>query len=218
LPVSEYLSRGNISSGMKSIFSSVVFIALALACGTRPALAADQTAVFAGGCFWGVEAVFEHVKGVKSVVSGYSGGTKGSANYEDVSSGETDHAESVKIIFDPAKVSYEQLLFVFFSVAHDPTELDRQGPDHGRQYRSVVFYLDQTQKKAAIDFIKAIDGSKALPKKIVTEVVLFKAFYDAEEYHQDYMKKNPDDRYIVINDKPKVEALKAKFPALYVEE
>lgn len=203
---------------MKSIFSSVVFIALALACGTRPALAADQTAVFAGGCFWGVEAVFEHVKGVKSVVSGYSGGTKGSANYEDVSSGETDHAESVKIIFDPAKVSYEQLLFIFFSVAHDPTELDRQGPDHGRQYRSVVFYLDQTQKKAAIDFIKAIDGSKALPKKIVTEVVLFKAFYDAEEYHQDYMKKNPDDRYIVINDKPKVEALKAKFPALYVEE
>lgn len=203
---------------MKSIFSSVVFIALALACGTRPALAADQTAVFAGGCFWGVEAVFEHVKGVKSVVSGYAGGTKGSANYEDVSSGETDHAESVKIIFDPAKVSYEQLLFVFFSVAHDPTELDRQGPDHGRQYRSVVFYLDQTQKKAAIDFIKAIDGSKALPKRIVTEVVLFKAFYDAEEYHQDYMKKNPDDRYIVINDKPKVEALKAKFPALYVEE
>jgi len=203
---------------MKSIFSSVVFIALALACVTRPAAAADQTAVFAGGCFWGVEAVFEHVKGVKSVVSGYAGGTKGSANYEDVSSGETDHAESVKIIFDPAKVSYEQLLFVFFSVAHDPTELDRQGPDHGRQYRSVVFYLDQTQKKAAIDFIKAIDGSKALPKKIVTEVVLFKAFYDAEEYHQDYMKKNPDDRYIVINDKPKVEALKAKFPALYVEE
>jgi len=203
---------------MKSIFSSVVFIALALACVTRPAAAADQTAVFAGGCFWGVEAVFEHVKGVKSVVSGYSGGTKGSANYEDVSSGETDHAESVKIIFDPAKVSYEQLLFIFFSVAHDPTELDRQGPDHGRQYRSVVFYLDQTQKKAAIDFIKAIDGSKALPKKIVTEVVLFKAFYDAEEYHQDYMKKNPDDRYIVINDKPKVEALKAKFPALYVEE
>jgi peptide-methionine (S)-S-oxide reductase len=179
------------------------------------AYSADQTAVFAGGCFWGVEAVFEHVKGVKSVVSGYSGGTKQTADYETVSSGKTDHAESVKVIFDPSVVTYQQLLFVFFSVAHDPTELNQQGPDHGRQYRSVIFYTDEEQQKMALAFIDAINKSKALPKPVVTEVVPFKAFYDAEDYHQDFMKKNPAYPYIVYNDKPKVEALKKKFPDLY---
>ena len=174
------------------------------------AAAADQTAVFAGGCFWGVEAVFEHVKGVKSVVSGYTGGSRSTANYEEVSGGETDHAESVKILFDPAQVSFQQLLFVFFSVAHDP--------DHGRQYRSAIFYTDETQRKAALDFIKAVDASKALTSAVVTEVVPLKAFYNAEEYHQNFMRKNPNDPYIIVNDKPKVDALKQKFPDLYTNQ
>lgn len=174
-----------------------------------------QTAVFAGGCFWGVEAVFEHIKGVIDVKSGYSGGNKEAADYEKVSSGTTGHAESIQVSFDPAKVTYQQLLFVFFSVAHDPTQLNYQGPDHGTQYRSAIFYMDDEQKNAATAFIDAINKSKAFSKPVVTEVVPFKAFYEAEDYHQDYMKKNPDDPYIVNNDKPKVEALKKKFPDLY---
>ena len=182
------------------------------------AAAADQTAVFAGGCFWGVEAVFEHVKGVKSVVSGYTGGSRSTANYEEVSGGETDHAESVKILFDPAQVSFQQLLFVFYSVAHDPTQFNMQGPDHGRQYRSAIFYTDETQRKAALDFIKAVDASKALTSAVVTEVVPLKAFYNAEEYHQNFMRKNPNDPYIIVNDKPKVDALKQKFPDLYTNQ
>jgi peptide-methionine (S)-S-oxide reductase len=181
------------------------------------AFAADRTAVFAGGCFWGVEAVFEHVKGVKSVVAGYSGDTKATANYEAVSSGRTGHAESVKVTFDPSVVSYQQLLFVFFSVAHDPTELNRQGPDVGRQYRSVIFYTDDEQRKMALAFIEAINKSKALAKPIVTEVVPFKAFYEAEEHHQDFVRRNPDYPYVVYNDLPKLEALKKKFPDLYLK-
>ena len=203
---------------MKRLISVVISIVFAIACGAKPVAAVDQTAVFAGGCFWGVEAVFEHVKGVKSVVSGYSGGTLSTANYEDVSSGGTDHAESVKVVFDPAKVTYVQLLMVFFAVAHDPTELNKQGPDHGRQYRSAIFYADETQKKAGLDYIKAIDASKALAKPVVTEVVKLKQFYVAEDYHQNYMKKNPKDRYIVINDAPKVADLKNRFPDLYVDK
>lgn len=203
---------------MKRLISVVISIVFAIACGARPVAAVDQTAVFAGGCFWGVEAVFEHVKGVKSVVSGYSGGTLSTANYEDVSGGGTDHAESVKVVFDPAKVSYVQLLTVFFAVAHDPTELNKQGPDNGRQYRSAIFYADETQKKAGLDYIKAIDDSKALAKPVVTEVVKLKQFYVAEDYHQNYMKKNPKDRYIVINDAPKVADLKKRFPNLYVDK
>jgi peptide-methionine (S)-S-oxide reductase len=178
--------------------------------------AAEQTAVFAGGCFWGVEAVFEHVKGVKSVVSGYSGGTKETANYETVSSGKTDHAESVMIKFDPEKVTYQQLLFVFFSVAHDPTQLNEQGPDHGRQYRSVIFYTDDDQKSQALAFIDAVEKSKVLSKPVVTEVVPFKAFYKAEEEHQDFVRLNPDYDYVVYNDLPKLKALKKKFPELYL--
>src|SRR5438034_738154 len=186
------------------------------ACSTN-SLAAEQTAVFAGGCFWGVEAVFEHVKGVKSVVSGYSGGTKETANYETVSSGKTDHAESVMIKFDPAVVTYQQLLFIFFSVAHDPTQLNEQGPDHGRQYRSVIFYTNDDQKTQALAFIDAIEKSKALSKPVVTEVVPFQAFYKAEDEHQDFVKNNPDYPYVVYNDLTKLKELKKKFPELYVE-
>ena len=178
-------------------------------------MAAEQTAVFAGGCFWGVEAVFEHVKGVNSVTSGYSGGTKETANYETVSGGRTDHAESVMIKFDPEKVTYQQLLFIFFSVAHDPTELNFQGPDHGRQYRSVIFYTTDDQKTQAVAFIKAIADSKALKKPVVTEVVPFKAFYKAEDEHQDFVKLNPDNDYVAYNDLPKIRELKKKFPELY---
>jgi len=191
----------------------VLFSILALYAGS--AMAAEQTAVFAGGCFWGVEAVFEHVKGVNSVTSGYSGGTKETANYETVSGGRTDHAESVMIKFDPEKVTYQQLLFIFFSVAHDPTELNFQGPDHGRQYRSVIFYTTDDQKTQAVAFIKAIADSKALKKPVVTEVVPFKAFYKAEDEHQDFVKLNPDNDYVAYNDLPKIRELKKKFPELY---
>ncbi len=178
----------------------------------------EQTAVFAGGCFWGVEAVFEHVTGVKDVRSGYSGGDAKSANYDDVSSGDTQHAESVIVTFDPAKVTYTQLLTVFFSVAHDPTEVNRQGPDTGPQYRSAIFYTDAAQKKAAEAYIAAINASKVYPNPVATQVVPFVKFYDAEEYHQNYLVRNPTQPYIVIHDMPKLEALKAKFPELYKEK
>jgi peptide-methionine (S)-S-oxide reductase len=148
-------------------------------------------------------------------VSGYSGGTKETANYETVSNGKTDHAESVMVKFDPEKVTYQQLLFIFFSVAHDPTELNYQGPDHGRQYRSVIFYTNETQKTQALAFIKAVDDSKALKKPVVTEVVPFKAFYAAEDEHQDFVKLNPTYDYVVYNDLPKLKELKKKFPELY---
>lgn len=182
------------------------------------AQAAKQTAVFAGGCFWGIEAVFEHVKGVTDAVSGYAGGTKATANYEDVISGQTSHAESVLVTYDDAKVSYTQLLSVFFAVAHDPTQLNRQGPDSGKQYRSAIFYSGAEQKKLALAYIDAITKSKALSKPVVTEVAALIKFFPAEEYHQNYMAKNPDQPYIVVNDKPKIAALKQKFPELYKEK
>lgn len=178
----------------------------------------SQTAVFAGGCFWGVEAVYEHVKGVSEVKSGYAGGEKKTAEYETVSVGATGHAESVKVTFDPTKITYIQLLAVFFSVAHDPTQLNRQGPDTGTQYRSAIFYSNEEQKQAANDYVAAIEKSKALQKPIVTQVVPLKEFYEAESYHQDYLKHHPDDPYIVYNDLPKLAALKEKFPDLYVEK
>lgn len=183
-----------------------------------PAAKGLQTAVFAGGCFWGLEAVFEHVKGVVDVKSGYSGGEARSAEYDKVSDGDTGHAESVKVTFDPTKVSYVQLLTVFFSVAHDPTQLNRQGPDTGTQYRSAIFYADDEQKKSAVAFIDAINKAKVLSRPVVTEVTPLKAFYEAEAYHQDYLDRHPDEPYIVINDKPKVEDLKKRFPELYVEK
>ena len=178
---------------------------------------ADQKAVFAGGCFWGIEAVFEHLKGVKSAVSGYAGGTSRSPSYDEVSSGRTGHAEAVQVVYDPSLIGYETLLHVFFSVAHDPTELNRQGPDVGTQYRSAIFYGDDDQKQAAETYIKELTKAKAFDRPIVTEVVPLRAFYPAEEYHQDYMARHPNSMYIVINDAPKVERLRRQFPALYQE-
>ncbi len=177
-----------------------------------------QTAVFAGGCFWGVEAVFERVKGVTDVVSGYSGGDAKTANYDDVSDGKTAHAESVKITYDPTKVTYQQLLTVFFSVAHDPTQLNYQGPDRGPQYRSAIFYSDEEQKKTTEAFIAAIEKSKAFSSPVVTQVVPLTAFYDAEKYHQNYLVRNPKDPYIVAHDLPKLANLKKQFPDLWVEK
>lgn len=175
----------------------------------------EQTAVFAGGCFWGVDAVFKHVKGVSKVVSGYSGGSQAAANYEAVSTGTTGHAESVQVTYDPAKVSYGQLLKVFFTVAHDPTELNRQGPDVGSQYRSVIFYANDAQRQAAMDTIGQLGKAKIYHSPIVTQVVPLKQFYPAEAYHQDYLERHPYQPYIVINDMPKLKELKRQFPELY---
>ena len=174
-----------------------------------------QTAVLAGGCFWGVDAVFKHVKGVGSVVSGYSGGNRADAQYEIVSTGETGHAESVKITFDPLQVSYGQLLRVFFSVAHDPTELNRQGPDTGAQYRSAIFYANEEQKQIALAYIDQLDKARVFSSPIVTQVVPLKEFFAAEEYHQNYLARNPHQPYIVFNDMPKVHALQKQFPEIY---
>jgi peptide-methionine (S)-S-oxide reductase len=176
---------------------------------------AQQTAVFAGGCFWGVDAVFKHVKGVDRVVSGYAGGQSSTAQYETVSTGTTGHAESVEVIYDPSQVSYGDLLEVFFYVAHDPTELDRQGPDSGTQYRSAIFFTDAKQKKIADAYIAQLDRAKAFSGPIVTQVVPLKGFYPAEAYHQNYLERHPDNPYIAINDLPKLDLLREKFPGIY---
>jgi peptide-methionine (S)-S-oxide reductase len=176
---------------------------------------ATQTAVVAGGCFWGIQAVFQHVKGVVSAKSGYSGGEAKTAQYELVSTGETGHAESVKIVYDPSQISYGQLLRVFFSVAHDPTQLNRQGPDTGSQYRSVIFYDNNEQKRMAEAYIAQLMQAKVFPRPIVTQVVPLKAFYPAEAYHQDYAARHPDNLYIVYNDAPKLAHLRQQFPGLY---
>jgi len=176
----------------------------------------EATAVFAGGCFWGVEGVFQHVRGVKSVRAGYAGGDAAHANYDDVSDGDTGHAESVRVVYDPAQVTYGQLLQVFFSVAQDPTLLNRQGPDVGTQYRSAVFYATPEQKKVAEAYVAQLTAAHAFPAPIVTEVTPLKAFYPAEDYHQDYMRLNPDAMYIVVNDRPKVLALQRLYPQRYV--
>jgi peptide-methionine (S)-S-oxide reductase len=176
---------------------------------------AAQTAVLAGGCFWGVQGVFEHLRGVQKVVAGYAGGDRSTAQYETVSSGMTGHAESVKITFDPAQVSYGQILQIAFSVVHDPTQLNRQGPDVGTQYRSAIFYADDTQKHIAEAYISQLDKSHAFPRPIVTRVDPLKGFYSAEGYHQDYLIHNPSSPYIAIYDLPKVENFKRAFPELY---
>ncbi len=176
-----------------------------------------QTAVFAGGCFWGIEAVFEHVKGVTQAISGYAGGSADTADYRKVSSGTTGHAESVQVTYDPAVVSYGQLLKVFFSVAHNPTELNRQGPDTGTQYRSAIFYGSDDEKRVAQAYIAQLQSAKVFSRPIVTEVSPLKAFYAAEAYHQDYLAHHPDQPYIVYNDLPKIANLKQQFPKLYVE-
>jgi len=186
----------------------------AFAIGPAPA-AADDTAYFAGGCFWGIEGVFEHVKGVKSAVSGYSGGTAASADYEQVSSGSTRHAETVRVIYDPAQISYGKLLHIFFSVAHDPTQLNRQGPDRGPQYRSAIFFNSAGQEQTARGYIAQLTESKFFSRPIVTEVVKLTAFYPAEAYHQDYMEHHPNQPYIVFHDAPKVAALKKNFASIY---
>ena len=176
--------------------------------------AGAQTAVFAGGCFWGVEGVFERVKGVSKAIAGYSGGEAKTAHYEIVENGATGHAESVQVTYDPSKVSYGQLLEVFFAIAHDPTEKNRQGPDIGTQYRSIVFYTNEHQKQAAESYIRRIDAAKVFPTPIVTEVVPLRAFYPAEAYHQKFLQRNPDYPYIVYNDLPKLAQLRKQFPEL----
>jgi len=209
----------------------MVILAGAVAChaGDRPAvnipnpavdaaLAAaktEQTTVVAGGCFWGIQAVFQHVKGVISATSGYSGGAANTAEYELVSNGDTGHAESVKIIYDPSQITYGQLLRVFFSVAHDPTQLNRQGPDTGKQYRSSIFFASDEQKRIAEAYIAQLEKARVFPRPIVTQVVPLKAFYPAEAYHQDYAAHHPNNPYIVYNDAPKVANLRQQFPDLY---
>jgi peptide-methionine (S)-S-oxide reductase len=182
-----------------------------------PAAASKRIAVFAGGCFWGVDAVFKHVKGVEGVVSGYSGGSDATATYSVVSSGTTGHAESVQITYDPSQISYSRLLQVFFSVAHDPTQLNRQGPDVGSQYRSAIFYADETQQQIAMQYIDQLNKAKVFPRPIVTQVVPLDRFYAAEEYHQNFLARHPYYPYIVFNDMPKLRQLQTQFPALYKE-
>lgn len=202
------------------------FVAAALAIGavsaaTLPDAATDEESkkgtesiVLAGGCFWGVEGVFERVKGVKEAVSGYAGGKAGTAQYETVSTGQTGHAESVKVTYDPSKITLGQLLKVYFAVAHDPTELNRQGPDSGTQYRSAIFYTNAEQKRIAEAYIAQLDQAKAFHSKIVTQVVPLPAFYMAEEHHQKFLDRNPNYPYIVYNDIPKIKALEKQFPQL----
>jgi len=173
------------------------------------------TAVFAGGCFWGTQAVFERVKGVMDTTAGYSGGTAATAHYNDVTTETTGHAESVRVVYDPSKITYGQLLRIFFSVAHDPTQLNRQGNDVGPSYRSVIFYGDEEQHRIANVYIRQLDDAHVFSRPIVTQVVPLKAFYAAEDYHQDYALKNPDNPYIQVCDRPKIAALKQQFPELF---
>jgi peptide-methionine (S)-S-oxide reductase len=179
--------------------------------------ATARTAVFAGGCFWGVQAVFQHTDGVLAAVSGYAGGSAAEANYQAVVTGSTRHAESVQVRYDPRKISYGQLLQIFFAVAHDPTQLDRQGPDVGPQYRSAIFFADAAQQQIAQRYIAQLDAAKVFPAKIVTQVAPLGAFYRAEAYHQDYATLHPDSPYIATFDRPKIASLKAAFPARYRE-
>ena len=175
-----------------------------------------ETAVLAAGCFWGVEAVYEHVKGVIKVESGYSGGTAETANYDAVSSGQTRHAEAVRVIYDPSVISYGQILKILFSVAHDPTQLNRQGPDEGTQYRSAIFYANDEQKRIAQAYLSQLEAAKVYRRKIVTELAPLTAFYPAEAYHQDFAASNPRHPYIVLHDQPKVAALEKAFPERFV--
>jgi peptide-methionine (S)-S-oxide reductase len=176
-----------------------------------------ETAVFAGGCFWGVQSVFQRVKGVLQTTAGYSGGSASSATYKKVITETTGHAESVEVIYDPSRITYGQLLRIYFSVAHDPTQLNRQGPDVGTSYRSAIFYTNEEQRRLAKAYIAQLDQQKVFPARIVTEVTPLKAFYRAEDYHQDYAYYNPDNPYIQVCDRPKIEALKQQFPELFLD-
>jgi len=177
----------------------------------------EQTAVFAGGCFWGTQSVFERVKGVMKTTAGYAGGSASTATYDQVTTETTGHAESVQVVYDSSKITYGQLLRIFFSVAHDPTQLNRQGPDEGTSYRSAIFYANDEQRRIATAYIAQLNAAKVFPKAIVTEVTPLKGFYPAEGYHQDYALHHPDDAYIQICDRPKISALKAQFPDLFVD-
>jgi len=181
----------------------------------QAATSGNQSAVFAGGCFWGMEGVFEHLKGVSDVVTGYAGGDATTATYEQVSSGDTDHAESVKVTYDPAKISYGDLLKVYFFVAHDPTQLNRQGPDLGKQYRSEIFFANDQQKQVAEAYIQQLNAAKVFTQPIVTQMAPLTQFYAAEAYHQDFIDRNPLKPYVVIHDLPQIRQLQAEFPDLY---
>ena len=176
-----------------------------------------ESAVFAGGCFWGTQAVFERVKGVINTTAGYAGGSAATATYDQVTTETTGHAESVEVVYDPSKITYGQLLRIFFSVAHDPTQLNRQGPDVGTSYRSAIFFIGEDQKRIASAYIVQLDGAKVFPGRIVTEVTPLKGFYRAEDYHQDYALHNPTNPYIQVCDRPKIESLKQQFPDLFVD-
>ena len=204
------VTRGIIAAGLVAATSAMV----------RPNAAPPKTesVVFAGGCFWGIQSVFQHVKGVVSATSGYAGGTKDKPDYEEVSSGSTGHAESVRVVFDPSQVSFADLMRVFFSVAHDPTQLNRQGPDVGTQYRSAIFYVTDEQRDMAESYIVQLNGSHLYSKPIVTQVQKLKAFYRAEDYHQNYAELHPDQPYIAINDAPKVVNLKKSFPQFFTDK
>jgi peptide-methionine (S)-S-oxide reductase len=193
-----------------------IFLAALLSLAPPAGAQALQSAVFAGGCFWGVEGVYEHVRGVRSATSGYAGGATRNPTYREVSSGRSGHAEAVRVVFDPSEVSYGQLLQVFFTVAHDPTQLNRQGPDRGPQYRSAVFYENEAQRRAVAAYIERAAG--AFPRPIVTQVAPLDRFWPAEEYHQDYMRRNPLQPYIVLHDAPKVRRLRAQFPRLFRDQ
>ncbi|MEK6286550.1 MAG: peptide-methionine (S)-S-oxide reductase MsrA [Acidobacteriota bacterium] len=200
----------NVATATVAIPDPVIDAPLAAAKG-------EQTAVLAGGCFWGIEAVYEHVKGVIDAESGYAGGSAGTAHYEMVSSGNTGHAESVRIKYDPSQISYGQLLKIFFSVAHDPTQLNRQGPDTGTQYRSAIFCSNEDQKRIAQAYIDQLNRAKAFERPIVSEVASGKSFFQAESYHQNYVVHHPNEPYIVMHDLPKVANLRKQFPNLYVK-
>lgn len=220
---------------LKQALAAVALVAFGVSCGANaeavdkriPAPAVDtavaeaakpQVAVFAGGCFWGLQGMFQHVRGVTKVVAGYSGGEKETAHYEMVGTETTGHAESVEITFDPKQVSYGQLLQLFFSVAHDPTQLDRQGPDRGPSYRSEIFFASPSQERVARAYVNQLTAAKVFSQPIVTKIEPLKAFYAAEDYHQDYLIHHPSQPYIVFNDKPKIEALKRVYPERYRAE
>ncbi len=214
--------RFTLVARLLSVCLSLAMAACLSSAATVPPPAADipanngqqAVAVLAGGCFWGVEAVFEHLKGVTEVVSGYAGGSAATAHYEMVGTGRTGHAESVQITYDPSQISYGKLLQVYFSVAHDPTELNRQGPDEGTQYRSAIFYQSEEQKRVAEAYIQQLTEAKVFRSRIVTKVVALPAFYPAEEYHQNFIQRNPGNAYVVYNDLPKLSQLKKRFPEL----
>lgn len=213
----------------RTLLLSVVAVTVSCTAATKPVIppakmdvslaghAGKAKAVFAGGCFWGTQTVFERVKGVTETTAGYSGGSAATATYDQVTTETTGHAESVEVTYDPSKITYGQLLRIFFSVAHDPTELNRQGPDVGTSYRSAIFYVNEEQKKIASAYIEQLNQAKVFPKPIVTEVTPLKGFYRAEDYHQDYALYHPENPYIQVCDRPKIEALKQQFPEYFVD-